>query len=347
MSLRFLEGFGGYATGAQAYGSEAPMLLQWSSWNSTPSLTSLSSGSQGNRKYLTCSGADPDMHMKLGGMDSTTVVIGCRIWMNGNMTTHHHLFRFEDGGSHLASLNLLLDGRLQVSTSSNQGILASYPTSEKAISGYTWAYVEAKIYFHASAGTVDFWINGTSVGSFTSLDTIYAGTSCDAIRMGNLGDTYWNDEIRITDIYVDDSTQRGPMDIWYQAADTAGSAANFTPSAGSNYQNVDDIGHDGDTTYNSSTATSTLDQIAHGDTLAVAPLALQPMVIARYVPTGSANIKVGLLSSTTHNQASAEGLSDTYDGYRGSIYVNDPATASPWASAAAADAAETTYEHAA
>lgn len=346
MTMRFLEGFGGYTAGSShSFASGAELLMSFSGWNNTPTLTSLSSGSQGNRKYLTCTGTDPDMYLKLAGMDSTTVIVGFRCWWEG--TGSQHIFRFQDNGLHMGSLGIISGGHVVYSTQSQQDF-RTHPASTKPVAPFAWTYVEAKIYFNGSSGTIDYWIDGTAAGSYTSRDTLNQGTSCDEIRMGN-DDAYseWATDFRISDIYVDDATRHGPMDVWYQAADAAGSAANFTPSAGSNYQNVDEIGPDGDTTYNSSTATSTLDQIAHSDTLAVAPLVIQPMVNARYIPTGSANIKVGLLSSTTHDQASAEGLGDTYNGYKGSFYFNDPNTTSPWASAAAADAAETTYEHAA
>lgn len=348
MSLYFLEGFGAYTAGSShAFGAGAEMLLQFSSWNSTPTLTSKASGSQGNRKYLSSSGTDPDMHLKLNGLDSTTIVIGFRIYHEGMSGNAGHIIRCEDAGSNMGSILITANGTPMWSIQNQQGTGTAYPTATRRCPAYNWTYVEVKVYLHSSAGTCDFWINGEAAGSYTGIQTRYLGTSCDGMRLGN-DDAYsqWESDMRITDIYVDDSTQHGPMDIWYQAADTAGSAANFTPSAGSNYQNVDDIGSDGDSTYNSSTATTTLDQIAHSNTLAVAPLCLNPMVMARYVPTGSASIKVGLLSSTTHDQASAVGLGETYDGVQGKYYVNDPNTASPWASAAAADAAETTYEHA-
>jgi hypothetical protein len=134
------------------------------------------------------------------------------------------------------------------------------------------------------------------------------------------------------------------MFVWYQPADTAGSAANFTPSAGSNYENVDDIGSDDDATYNYSTTSTTKDQIAHSYSLDVDPLVVQPLAMGRYESTAE-SLKVGILSNTTEDLDTAKALGATYSGVRGKLYVTDPDTASAW-SASGADAAETVYEHA-
>ena len=344
MSLYFLEGFGGYSTGSHSFSAGEEMTLQFSQWTSPLVLAAMASGSQGVRNYMSSSASDPDAYPMLNGFDSTTVVVGFRFYHAE--TGGGNILRFEDGGTEMGSLQLAPSGVLTYSDYL-QGWNPDYPVSTRALTGYSWNYVEVKIYFHSSAGTIDFYINGTSAGSYTGLDTIYGGTSCDTIRIGNdYSNADWKSTFRITDIYIDDADVHGPMEIWYQKADTAGSAANMTPLSGSNHQMVDEYGSDGDTTYNYSTAATNLDQIAHSDTLAVAPLAIQPMVMARYVPTGSATLKVGVLSGATHDQDSAVGLSDTYGGVRGKIYVNDPNTASAW-TAGNADAAETTYEHAA
>lgn len=349
MSLQFLEGFGGYGTGSHSDSAGEQMKLQFTSWSSAMTLTSLSSGSQGNRKYMTC-GGEPSAVLKLRpSFDSTTVVVGFRIYhtAQGNFQP----IWFGDAGiGFLGCINFDSGGRFQFSKpgTSDPPNDSGIPWSTKAVPTFTYAYVEVKITFHNSTGTVDYYLNGENVGSYTGLDTIEQGTSCDSIYLGYAAfyQTTWRSNVRISDIYIDDATVHGPMEVWYQAADTAGTASNFTPLASTNQSQVDDIGSDGDTTYNSSTATTTLDQIAHGDSLNVAPLALQPMVMARYVPTGSANIKVGVLSGATHDQDSAVGLGSTYDGVQGKIYETDPNTASAW-TAANADAAETSYEHAA
>lgn len=348
MSLVWLEGFGAYAAGTHPVASSDDLKMQFSNWVETPTITEESTA-QGRRCVMTGASGQNNLNMTIKSQvafDSTTIVVGCRVYHEG-LSGDVCIFRFEDGVSDLGYFLIDNGGRWQYSTTSQQRIGGSV-WAETAIPPYVSTYLEMKIVFNGSTGTVDFWQNGVAVGSYTSLDTVRTGSSCDGIRIGN-SDAYsdWESDgvFSITDIYVDTADQHGPMEIWYQPADAAGSAANWTPAASTNHSQVDDIGSDADSTYNESTATTTLDQLGHTDTVNVGPLAVQPMVMARYVPTGSANIQVGLLSSTTHDQDSAKGLVDPYDGVQGKIYVLDPDTASAW-TAGGCDAAETTYEHA-
>lgn len=343
MSLLFLEGFGGYATGAHSYAAGADPTLNWTSWTDSFTLTSLHSGSQGNIKYLTSTG-QPRLITPTFSSATSTVIVGARIYNSSGGAAYAKLRT----GTSLCGSIMLISNKLWYTRNIDGSLYSSAESfsADRSVPSNTWQYFEVKVVLSNSVGTVDFWVNGVAAGSHTGKDTAYSSnTTCDNVQFC-IDTTYydWSSTARITDIYVDNSTRHGPMDIWYQAADTAGSAANFTPSAGSNYQNVDDIGSDGDTTYNSSTATTTKDQIAHGDTLSVAPVALQPMVMARYVPTGSANIKVGVLSGATEDLDSAVGLGSSYDGVRGKIYEVDPNTSSAW-TASNADSAETVYEH--
>lgn len=346
MSLYFLEGFGAYATGAHANSAGEDMKLQWLTWTDPMQIAAMASGSQGVRNYLYASASDDSIaaYPDLNGFNSATIVVGFRFYFEPE-TQGGLLFTFYDTSTTLGHLMMTSNGQLQYYAYTQASLNYAAFTSTSALRAYSWNYVEAKIYFHSSAGTVDFRINGAAAGSYTGVDTIYSGGSmCDTLRIGYNDLVDWRPSYRMTDIYVDDADFHGPMEIWYQNADTAGSAANFTPSTGSNYQNVDEYGADNDTTYNYSTAPTNLDQIAHSDTLAVAPLVIHPMVMARYVPTGSGNLKVGIKSGATHDQDAAAGLSDTYGGVKGKFYVTDPNTASAWTSGNA-DAAETTYEH--
>lgn len=347
MALKFMCGFG-YASITEHDEADGDDLTTQFSPYVDATVTALASGGQGVRQYWhnTGSGVEQLAVKAFAGM--TTFAFGFRVYRNSNAGNDSRCVSFLNSGSVAGSFGVKGDGRLCYSTGEKMYDTDVVAEADRPLPMKSWSYVEVKVVMHATSGSVTIRQNGITVASETGIDTIGAqsqitqfsfnwnGTYSDAI-----GNEWW-----VTDIYLDDSDLRDPMNIWYQAADAAGSAANFTPSAGSNYQNVDDLGNDGDSTYNSSTATSTLDQIAHTDSLNVAPLALQPLVIARYVPTGSANIKVGVLSGTTHDQAAAEGLTDGYRGYVGDIYENDPNTAAAW-TAANADAAETTYEHAA
>ena len=83
-------------------------------------------------------------------------------------------------------------------------------------------------------------INGSIVGAFFG---------------GRHSTTGWGSQAYFDDFYVDELSGETPSApsgrrFHYQAANGAGVNAQFTPSAGSNYQNVDETPPDGDTTYN-------------------------------------------------------------------------------------------------
>lgn len=347
MALVFLEGFGAYSAGSKISGSDDELKLLWSSWNETPNIVEITNGTQGRKAYLTGNGTgDNDLEMvpKTKTFDTTTIYVGFRFYWADRLASM--IWQFRDGTSNLGFLLIDAYGRIAYCPDNQAQQTSTTIYSTKNLTYQAWNYVEAKITFNATTGTVDFWLNGTAAGSYTNQDTIAFGTSCDNVIFANAqayADWGTNND-RITDMYIDTTTQHGPMDIWYQPCDTAGAASGFTPLASTNQSQVDEIGADGDTSYNESTAAVTLDQLAHSDSLNVAPLALQPLVMARYVPTGSSNIQVGVLSGATHDQDAEVGISDTYDGYPGKIYETDPNTASAW-TAANADAADTSYEH--
>jgi hypothetical protein len=334
MSLLLLDGFGAYEAKTHTI-DESDLYLQWRGAEQSVIVGALSSGTQGVRNYLTSTTNNFRLQSPIWtGTD--TIIIGMRVrHEKGNWVIGY----FENGATDIVSFGLNAKGCFQYDVWGN-GPMA-YPT----IPANVWAYVEMKVYFHASNGTVDFWINGSSAGSYTGLNT--GSLACDSVLFGSYsggGKNWGNTNCRIADLYLDDATVRGPMEIWYQPANADGSAEGFTPLSGSNYQMVDDLGSDDDATYNSSSAASTKDQIGHSDSLNSAPLALQPLAHARRANDGTAGLKVGILSGATEDLGDASALGDEYAGVSGDIYEVDPNTSAAW-TATNADAAETVYQH--
>lgn len=348
MALLFMEGFGGYATGSQPWGENCDMKLNFMArgLGNDASITSFASTSEGERNYLTMPSGTSHLISYPFDSEYSTVYIGCRFYRTDSAGSLIGIVR---GTTYIGTLFVDSLGYFGYTAWDNGQQDKGFP-SNFVIPSHAWSYLEAKIYIHDSAGTVDLWINDMAAGSYTGKDTRHSGAgsyTCNGIVIG----TYfyygvnWPANWRITDIYVDTATRHGPVAVWYQPADSAGSSAGFTPLAGSNYQNVDDLGSDADTTYNYSTTTTNKDQIAHSDSLASAPLALQPLSMARAEGPGTGAIKVGVLSGATEDLDTAKGLPEgSYTGVRGLIYETDPNTASAWTQTNANNA-ETVYQH--
>jgi len=125
-----------------------------------------------------------------------------------------------------------------------------------------------------------------------------------------------NDTWRMGDIVV--HTNAGPIGdcaVFYRPANADGAPTDFTPKdAGDNFDMVDEIGPDEDTTYNESDGTAghrdAFEQAGVASNLAV--LAVAPMIRARKTDTGVATIKVGLEHSTDEDESAAKALSESY-----------------------------------
>lgn len=348
MALLFMDGLGAYSTGTKTFGSQDDLLLNFNQWAEVLLHAQIEDVTEGRRGYITINGTGDNMDLRPKfntAFSEATVVMGMRFyWQPSN--EEQMLAAFHNGGNFIGFW-AVTDGGLMYYTIDSQArpAIADQIFATKPLRPNAWNYVEIKVFFNGSTGTVNFYVNGQAAGAYTSLDTELNAGPCTEIRIGyDQISTIAHGGSRYADIYVDDTNVHGPMNIYYQPCDSAGSSAGFTPLASTNQSQVDEYGMDGDTTYNASTAPVTLDQLGHSDSLSIAPIALQPMVMARYVPTGSANIQVGLKSGATHDQDAEVGLTDAYDGVPGKIYELDPNTAAAWSSTNA-NAAETSYEH--
>jgi len=132
-----------------------------------------------------------------------------------------------------------------------------------------FTYVEVKVTFHSTAGVIVVRLNGVEVFNETGLDTV-TGTQTEADQvtvMGRDGSTNSNPSSQhlYDDWYICDTLGGvnddflGPLKVETLFPDGAGDSTQFTPSAGSNFQNVDEVEIDGDTTYNESSTTAHLD----------------------------------------------------------------------------------------
>jgi len=350
MSLLVIEGFGGYGTGAHSSTGGDMMYARWVSPGASTTLTSLQSDSVGTRNYWSGSTGDNAM-LDLGGSHST-LVVGFRVQFTG--TQNGHLFSFFNGaGDLILGVVRRRDNRIAV-TRGDGYEPATYDLAwTDGLTEDRWHYIEIKVVFHDTTGSVEIRHNGVTVASATNVDTqLNAGPCTGLYFMQNTLEYDWNTDQLLADIYVDTATFHGPMRIVYQQADSAGGTANFTPLASTNQSQVDEIGHDGDTSYNYSTSTGNFDRLTTSKSVgSEAPLAIQAMATAKTSTQGTEKLKVGIRSdpsgTPTESLSGTQGVvSGQYHPFLGPIEETDPDTAAAW-TAANADAAEIVYNHSA
>jgi len=178
-------------------------------------------------------------------------------------------------------------------------------------------------YANASTGWMSAYIDGNQVLTATGQNT---GTS---ITWGHFGwyraSSGFGPPTRWDDFYIDTASgseaDEAPPELRFdfRTVDGDGAHSAWTPSAGSNYQNVDDAGaHDGDTTYNSAASASLQDSYTTTGVTVPANYKIDaeiPSVIARRV-TGTEEIKIGLTDDSNDDLSAAKSMSTSYALYQ-------------------------------
>jgi len=169
------------------------------------------------------------------------------------------------------SLTPKADGMIAVNTCatplSSSGLTHMFDTAAGVLVANTWHYLELKFLAHQSAGDIELWVDGVSVGSSGAVDTM--AQSSGAPDLVQIQMQTVSADIEYDDIYILDTDTTSPEtgtspnitrlgDIVIEALAPTSDAVpnNFTRSAGANnWELVDEVPPDDDTTYvESSTA---------------------------------------------------------------------------------------------
>lgn len=213
----------------------------------------------------------------------------------------------------------------------------------------TWTHIEGKIVVDDAVGSVELRVNGSSTPALllSGVDTKNGLTGIvNGVEIGYSGT---GRTLYVTDLAVWTESGESPtgwigdcrVDTFLPTA--AGSSTDYTPSAGSNWECVEES--DGDTSYIESSITADLDLFSMGN-MTHTPATIHAVAvtaIARKTDSGTGSVKLTMKSGATTAQGSAEGLSDA--SYSREIYARgvDPATSAAW-SKSAVDALEAGVE---
>jgi hypothetical protein len=200
----------------------------------------------------------------------------------------------------------------------------------------TWYYIELKVYIHDTSGTYDIRLNGSNVLSGSSIDTKASGTAgANQIAIGGYA---YIKTCYFDDIYVCDTTGTvandllGDCKVETRFPDGAGNSTDFTASAGSNYQCVDETSPNSDTDYVYDDTVGNHDTYTFGNmsTIEGSIYGVQTSVFARKDDAGSRKIKTVVRSNGTDYTPGAEHtLGDAYS-YYSDVHESDPDTSSAW-----------------
>ena len=214
-------------------------------------------------------------------------------------------------------------------------------SSAGVITHNTWHYIEAKVFVDNSVGTVDVYVDGTSVLSLTSQDTKDNNTrdaNIYSIRISGASVDCEHDDIYIADTtgLTNNDILVGPLAIEALTPDADGTTNNFTPLSGlTNWEMVDDgNAPDDDTTYVSSGTVSDQDLYSFGDMTGFGEtigsvVAVQPMMHLRKEHTGPRVMRCLARNGLTTVEG-GDGVCGTEWRYLKHIYETDPDGGGAW-----------------
>jgi hypothetical protein len=243
------------------------------------------------------------------------------------------LVYFRDGATAHVGLGIDAANRLFVFRGTTATVLG---TAANPLLAGSWDYVEFKALVADAGGTAEVRVNGTAVITLSGQDTRNGGTAQVTNVLFAPGGTNIAD---ICDWYIADTTGTanndfiGDLRVREQYPNGAGTYTDFTPSAGSNYQAVDETAQDGDTTYVESST------VGHKDTYAYANLSGSPtikgarlLLLAKKDDAGARSIAPTVKSGATEDDGATAALSTSYV-YYSKIWETDPNSAAAWTAA--------------
>ena len=191
-----------------------------------------------------------------------------------------------------------------------------------------WYYIELKALIDPTAGTLELRINGASKATFSG-NTRATGTSQITRVLGGNYSLYANWYI-CDDAGAVNNDFLGDCKVVCILPNGAGNSSQFTPSAGANYENVDDATPDDDTTYNAASVAGYKDTYAMGDVTITGTIkGVQALVLARKDDAGSRTARILCRSGAADYNGDTFSLLDSYV-YNRKIWEADPATAAAW-----------------
>jgi hypothetical protein len=215
------------------------------------------------------------------------------------------LLNVRNAGVAQAWIRLNTDGTLSAMrpTSGSASVTIGPPTSASLVQA-VYTYIEIAMTIDATVGAVAIRFNGVTVMNQTGVNTVGFGTALNAwnaIRIGPMGFTgaLPNVEIRYDDLYVLDGSGAAPWntflgDCRVEAMSPSGPGANtgWTPSAGANWQCVDDAAPNGDADYTAAATAGLTDTFATQDLLAAGTTVygVQHCLSAKKADAGAASL---------------------------------------------------------
>lgn len=311
----------------------------WSRGASWATYSSLQTGRDGSGQALRSSYYLGDYSYNFSSTDVIFVGFALKIdkWPSTNQTIRFQTYVNNTTGQCIVEITD--SGVFRIKRSSGG---ATVYTGTYTLPIGVWHYIEFEIKIHDTTGYVTIRVDGVAVESATGLDN-QSDISSNMDRFSFGGDTAAAVNCDFDDFYILDDSGAAPYNTFLGdcrietlSPNADGTTNNFTPSAGSNYQNVDETpGPDDDTSYNESSGVGNKDlyNMTALSELFDTVYAVMPEVYARKNDVGTRTINNVVRTGTTEDDGPARGLGESYAYHQGDILIQDPDTVTDWTAA--------------
>lgn len=321
MAILQIEGFDWFPTNTPADGSG-----RWSSSGITSRFDRLTTT---RNSHGACMSMEGGTDLSFTFANTATFYFGIAVRFTTIPGAAATFLRLYDSGTVQLQFNLTTSGQIYVT----RGSSTTLATSTFQAAGNTWFHMGVKVVINNTTGSVEVRFNGSATPDInvTSQDT-QASSNAQVNAFWLLGNNarFDYDDVVLAD---DTGTQAflGDYDIYTILPDGAGASAQFTPSAGSNYQNVDENPHDSDTTYNESSTLGHKDRFTMGNVPADTDTiyAVQVGAFAKKTDVGSRELNVLAYDGTTEGAGTDNALTTSYAWTLG-LFEDHPSGAAPW-----------------
>lgn len=336
MACKFIDSF-------DQYGTAADLIAKWSAANQAGTGIALGTGASGSGQCLTLTNVSGQVWtLRYINHPATTVVstivVGFRFKASSRDNGDKTIIYFAEGAitAFHGSLHYTATGEITACRGSG-GTTVLATSAAGVLPSNTWVHIECKYTCHDTTGAVIVKVNGVEVINISGVDTRSGGTGLTNIAF--FGANTGSHTKSIDDLFILDTSGSVNNDFIGQATvkallpDGAGASTQWTPSAGSNYQCVDDAAQDGDTTYVASATAGhkdlyTFANLGASDT----PKAVEVVALTRKDDATARTMAVTLRSNATDVDGATYTQTTTYD-YAELYRDTDPNTSAAWTKA--------------
>lgn len=290
-----------------------------------------------------------------GTITSGNGVHACIIIKGGGLSSAQTVLRTVTNIATTAAVVINADGSISTQRHGDATVLATTAAGLIVVDTYYFIEYAAKYNTSGNGGYAKIWVNGTLVVNFAgttqtgTVPSTYTGITFGKTNTGASSPWDFDDLICWDENGTDFAlTQLSTtyMPIIDTLAVDANDSVQWTPSAGNNFQNVDETGfQDGDTTHNETTTVGHIDQftVANPPTVPGYVFAVVQKTIAKITVAGAVNLRSRIISGSTTQESANRVLTTAYALYF-DAYGKDPDTAAVWAVSAPA-AVKIGYEY--